>query len=181
MTIFIDLIGSWFVRASLVGVMLTLAANMNDAVYQSAQVTNAKGHISVVDSVIYADVNAAGYLVPSTDTTFKSATSGNLRFYADIDLSGTVEDIKYLSVYNPTTNCYSLTRTINSGTAMDLGNDFTNITFKYYSAAGSEITNPWDYSKIRQVRVMLSVRADNVTSADSTISTDFSTYPPNLL
>ena len=181
MTVFVDIIGSWLVRASLMIVMLTLTVNMNDAVYSTSQDANAKGLIVVVDSVIYEDVKTAGYLVSKLDDVFKTATATDFRFEADIDNNGSVDQIKYLSVYDSTTKCYTLSRAMNSQTPIVFGNKFTDATFRYYTASGTEVRDSWDYSKIRQIVVNLSVKAKNVTAADSVASSQISIYPPNLL
>ena len=189
MSVFLDLIGSWVVRASLIAVMLTLTVNMNNALYQSTQQVNAKALVSLVDSVIYADVNAAGYgaASPVTSNTFYSFSATNLSFYADLPGGASPDLVTYTTVYNATTQLYKLSRQVNSGTTALLGSDFSNITFKYYDASGVETAVA---ANIRQVRVMVDARyvLTNafVETRGQTVDTlyatsDFKVYPPNLL
>lgn len=182
MTILIDLIGSWFIRAMLVAVMLTLSVNMNNALYTSTQKASAKAHMAVVYSVLYADLNRVGTGTSVPNPPIALADASNLRFYADTNASGTTayETILLQSVYNPTTKLYALNRKVNSGSTLVLGREFKSVAFKYYDARGTEIASPWDYSKIRQIRVQLQKRVDGITTADSTISTNVIVYPPNL-
>lgn len=190
MSVFLDLIGSWIVRASLIAVMLTLTVNMNNALYQSTQQANAKGLVSVVDSVIYADLNAAGYNVssPIGSNTFYSFGATNLSFYADIDKSvGGVELIKYTTVYDATTKLYKLYRQVNTGTNALLGSNYSKVTFKYYNAGGVETASA---NAIKQVCVMVDARyvltnafvnTKGLTSDTMYAKSDFRVYPPNLL
>lgn len=189
MSVFLDLIGSWIIRASLIAVMLTLSVNMNNALYQSTQQVNAKALVSVVDSVIYADVNAAGYNVtaPAPSNTFTDFTATRLEFNADLPGGVTPDLIKYTTVYSEPTKLYKLYRRVNSGTNMLLGSDYSTIKFQYYDASGVETAVA---ANIRQVRVKVDARyvlTDAfVTTKGQTIDTmyaksDFRVYPPNLL
>lgn len=188
MSVFLDLIGSWIVRASLIAVMLTLTVNMNNALYLSTQEVNAKALVSVVDSVIYADVNAAGYNVssPVPSNTFYSFSATNLSFYADLPGGVTPDLIKYTTVYDATTKLYKLYRQVNSGTNALLGS-YSNVTFKYYNAGGVETASA---NAIKQVRVMVDARyvltnafvnTKGLTNDTSYAKSDFKVYPPNLL
>jgi hypothetical protein len=189
MTVFLDLIGSWIVRASLIAVMLTLTVNMNNALYQSSEQANARGLVSVVDSVIYADVNAAGYNVssPVTSNTFNTFNATNLFFYADLPGGVTPDLIKYTTVYDATTKLYKLYRQVNSETNALLGSVYSNVTFKYYNASGVETAVA---ANIRQVRVMVDaryvltnafVKTKGLTVDTLYATSDFKVYPPNLL
>ena len=57
MTIFLDLAGSFVVRASMVTVMLGLTVTMNNALFETTQQTNAVATMATVGEIIYTDLN----------------------------------------------------------------------------------------------------------------------------
>lgn len=183
MNIFIDIIGSWFVRASMIVVALTLVVNMNDALYKRATKANARSLHAVVDSVIYADLAVACYDIDSSlwrsDNTFQDAHPTTMTFWADTSSSTARYTIKYYCDYPNSLGRYSLYRRVNSLTPLLLGKKFTQVSFKYYTAAGDSVTSP-PYSKIRRIRVFLGSVAQNLGTPDSTISTDFTVFPSRL-
>jgi len=169
MTIFLDLIGSWVVRASMIAVMLGLTVNLNDALYTSTQAANNNGYVAVIDSVVYADVNDAGYNVSDLSTTFQVADSTDLKFYADINGDGVPETLEYSMTQQPdsTYNFYRTASNVNSGNPSLIGN-VQSLVFHYYDSKGNQTS---DLTKIKQIRVTVSASA----------TTDFKIYPPNLL
>jgi hypothetical protein len=183
MTVFIDIIGSWFVRISMIAIMLTLIVNMNDALYKRTTKANARGTLAVVDSIVYADLRAAcsniDGSVAGLDTTFKVANSQDLQFWADTSMSTASYRVRYFSTQDATTHLYSLYRSVNSGTSLLLGSKFTQASFRYYAADGTEITSP-PYSNIRRVRVSIGSFIPNLGSPDSTFTSDFSVYPAHV-
>ena len=191
MSIFLDIIGSWVIRAALIAVMLKLTINLNNVLYQRTQQANANGLVAVVDSVIYADVNAAGYsrqgVTFDRTTTFYAVTWQSLSFYADISSSSGVELVKYYTTYSSGTKLYTLYRQVNSGTPMVLGNSLSQVAFKYYNASGVEDST---LINIRQVRVIVAARyvltnanvnTKGTSSDTSFVYSDFRVVPPNLL
>lgn len=196
MTVFLDIIGSWVIRAALIAIMLTLTINLSNVLYQSSMQANTNGYLAAVDSAIYVDVSAAGYSGPSVSSfnrsnTFKSVSSQSLYFYADVVSAGGVDSIYYYTSYSSATKLYTLYRQLNNSTALPLGNNFSNITFKYYNAKGDSLSSPYTpYSNIKSVRVMLTAQyvlknafVNTKGLADSTcyVSIDRRISPPNLL
>lgn len=185
MNIFIDIIGSWFVRASMIVVALTLVVNMNDALYKRATKANARSNHAVVDSVLYADLSAACYNVDSVftraDSTFRNATASAMEFWADTSSRVTAPSyrVRYYTSYNASTERYSLYRQVNSDPALLLGSKFIWATFKYYAANGDSVVG-LPYRNIRRVRVQLGSVAEGLGTPDSTISSDFTVYPSRL-
>lgn len=183
MNIFIDIIGSWFVRASMIAVALTLVVNMNDALYKRATKANARAIHAVADSVIHADLSVACYNLDSTftraDSTFRNATASAIEFWADTSDATPSYRVRYYTSYNSTTGRYSLYRQVNNLPSLLLGNKFTQASFKYYTVDGVEVTG-LPFTKIRRVRVMLGSVVANLGAADSTISSDFTVYPSRL-
>ena len=176
MTILLDLIGSWFVRASMIAVMLGLTVTLNDALYQSSQQAGNNGNVAVIDSIIYADVNDAGYNVSPVSSTFQIAESTDLKFYADINGGGIPETVRYtITKQNDGTyNLYRNVNNVNNGVDFLLGN-LTSASFAYYDAKSNLLPLPiLDLTEIRQVGVTLvgSVVAD---------TSRYKIYPANLL
>lgn len=153
----------------MIAVMLGLTITLNDALYQSTQAANNNGSIAVLDSIIYADVNDAGYNVADPKTTFQTADSTDLKFYGDINGGGIPETIEYSMTTQPdlSYNFYRTVNNVNNGNALFLAN-VRSLVFHYYDLQGNLTA---DKTKIRQVRVTV------VSSASS----DFKIYPPNLL
>lgn len=192
MTIFLDIIGSWVIRASLIAVMLTLTVNLNNVLYESTQRANTNGLVSVVDSVIYADLNAAGFASKycvyfKSDTTFNAYNAQSVYFYADIVTGGTAELVKYYTTYSATTKLYKLYRQVNSGTAFVVANNLSGLAFSYYDANGNVTATK---SSIKQVRVMVTARyvltnsavqTEGLTSDTTYVSASFRVVPPNLV
>ncbi|MCX6133104.1 MAG: hypothetical protein NTU47_04735, partial [Ignavibacteriales bacterium] len=141
MTIFIDLLGSWIIRASLITVMLTLTVSLNNALYQSNQQANAKKMIVAADSIIYSDVNMAGYNV--SGVSFAIASDTVMQFAGDVNGGGTPETIKYWTSYNNATGLRKLYRYVNNengGVDLPLGNNFYRVSFQYYNYFGKKTT-----------------------------------------
>jgi hypothetical protein len=182
MTVFIDLIGSWFVRISMLVILLTMILNMNEALYKRTTRAGARQVMAVVDTVLYADLTNACRNIDSSGTynannTFSTASAGNLQFYADTSSTTAAYLVKYSRVLNSGTGLYSLYRQIGSNPSYSLGNRFSQAGFKYYDASGTETPT---LSSIRRVRVQLSTFLNNLGSADSVFTTDFSVYPSHI-
>ena len=191
MTIFLDLMGSWVIRASLVAIMLTMTVNLNNTVYQSSKQAIAKKLIVAADSIIYSDLNMAGYNKPGyalPSPVFNSGTNDTtLYFYGDLNNGGLPETIKYWVSYDNSTGLRTLYRYVDNeagGRDLPLGKTFTNVKFIYYNIYGKQTTRT---DSIVSVRVQLTARvSNNVSSAYTaltktyTVSTDFRVYPANL-
>jgi hypothetical protein len=186
MTVFLDLLGSWVIRASLITVMLTLTVNMNNALYQSNQQATANKLIVAVDSIIYSDLNIAGYNV--SGTTFQSGTNDStVLCYGDINGGGIPETIKYWTSYDNSTGLRKLYRYVNNengGVDLLLGKNFTKVKFLYYDAAGNQTAT---LANIVAIRVQLTAQVSNKVTSDYsdltksyTVSTDFQIHPANL-
>jgi len=190
MTVFIDLIGSWLVRVSMIAIMLGLTMNLNDALYQSTQRANNLGQTAVLDSIIYADLNDAGYNVSPVSSTFQSADTSSVQFLADINGGGIPETIRYTVTQQSDSsyNVYRYVNNVNNGVDLLVGN-VARVYFSYYDAKDS-VLNPYsqhvysvpDPSKIKRIVVSLNqkigVRADGTPIVDSTY---YKIVPPNLL
>jgi hypothetical protein len=187
MTIIIDLLGSWIIRASLITVMLTLTVSLNNTLYQSNQQAAAKQMIVAVDSIIYSDLNMAGYNVPSGTDTFQTIDDTKVEFYGDVDSDTYPEWIRYRSSYDNTTGLRTLYRYVNNengGNEFLLGNNFKTVKFVYYDSNGRPTT---DRPSVVAVRVQLTIQiANSVSESFSSItkpfyaSTDFQVHPANL-
>jgi hypothetical protein len=191
MTIFLDLLGSWVIRASLITVMLTLTVNMNNALYQSNQQATAKRLIVAVDSIIYSDLNMAGYTpygwTPPSSAFDLTTNDSTLYFYGDLNNGGIPETVRYWVSFDNSTGLRKLYRYVNNengGKDLLLGKNFTKVTFLYYDASGAPTSTP---AKIASVRVQLAAAVTNNVSAtysnltkSSTVSTDFQVHPANL-
>lgn len=175
MTIFLDLAGSFVVRASMFTVMLGLTVTMNNALYESTQQANTKAYVATVADIIYKDLNLAGNNV--TGTAFTIANSSQLRFSGDLDNQGPIETVWYYTVLDPTTGFYKVYRQIDSETPLLIGQNFKSISFQYYDVKGVPST---DMDKIRAVRVKVEAQVEGVTQGMTTAVNDFKVYPANL-
>ena len=187
MTVFLDLIGSWIVRASLIIVMLTLTLNMNNTLYKSNQQAYAKKILTAVDSIMYSDVNEAGYNV--SGVTFQTATDTAMQFLGDLNGGGVPETVHWYAVWNEPTRLYTLYRYVNNengGNPIKMGNTFSTVSFKYYDKNGNTTST---LANIVSVRVSLVSRyvltnafatTKGVTSDTMYVSTNFRIHPVNL-
>jgi len=191
MSIILDLIGSWVVRAAMIAIMLTLTINLNDALYQNNSVINDRGQIQIVDSVFYADINMAGYNTPSwASASFKIASTSSVYFYADINNNSLPDSVRYDVVYNSSTRKYKLYRTVNNGSALTLGMAVDSVSFAYYTSGydgrDSLMLAPSLLKSIKSVAVTLIVNetVTNNKTGQSTqipIKSFFKITPPNLI
>jgi hypothetical protein len=187
MTIFLDLIGSWIIRASLITVMLTLTVNLNNTLYQSSQQVTTKQLVVAADSIIYSDLNMAGYNVATGTNTFQTIADTNVIFYGDLNGGGVPETVRYFTYYDNTTGLRWLYRYVNnenSGANLLLGKNFKSVSFKYYSMYGKETARA---DSVVAVRVRLTTQAANAVSqayssvtGKFSVSTDFQVHPANL-
>ena len=187
MTVFLDLIGSWIVRASLIIVMLTLTLNMNNTLYRSNQQAYAKKMLTAVDSIMYSDVNEAGYNV--SGVTFQTATDTAMQFLGDLNGGGVPETVHWYAVWNEPTRLYTLYRYVNNengGNPIKMGNTFSTVSFKYYDKNGNTTST---LANIVSVRVSLVSRyvltnafatTKGVTNDTMYVSTNFRIHPVNL-
>jgi hypothetical protein len=178
MTIFIDLAGSWLIRASMVTVMLGLSITLNDAVYEASKQANTKAALASVADIVYTDVNMAGFRA-TPSTTFDVVSSNDMRFYGDINDDTVLETIRYTSSLDASTGLYKLYRTVNNenGGNPYLIGDFKSVTFNYYDAGKVPTTNP---SSVASVRITLVVNVTGATTGWTTATNDFLVYPANL-
>jgi hypothetical protein len=159
MTVFLDILGSWILRASLMAVMLTVIVNMNSVVYQSNQKAAAKRFIAMADSVLYSDLNEVGYNYSYTPFAWARAT--DVQFYGDVNGLGGAETVRLYTALVPgtTPQLYQLYRYVdkeNSGYPLSLGKSFSSVDFVYYNSNGDTLSRPVsDLSKISAVRVTL--------------------------
>ncbi len=191
MSIILDIIGSWVVRATMIAIMLTLSVNLNNALFQNATVISDRDLVSIVDSVFYADINAAGYNAPSWGSAdFKWATTSSVYFWADVNNNGSADSIRYDVVYNSNTKKYRLYRTLNNGTGLAVGNPIDSLSFSYYAngydGKDSLMLTPTQLKSIRAVGITLVV-LDTITDSKTGVKTPmpiksfFKVTPPNLL
>jgi len=184
MTVFIDLMGSWVVRASLIAVMLGLTVTLNDALYQSTLRANNLGQTAVVDSIIYADLNDAGYNVSPVSSTFQVAQATSVQFLADINGGGIPETVRYTMTQqsDSTYNVYRNVNNVNNGVDLPVGN-VRSLSFSYYDARDSLLLNPaLGLTKIKSLEVTQVNRLgyDN-TGKEVLDTTKYKIVPPNLL
>ncbi len=177
MTIVLDLIGSWLVRGVLIAIMLTLTLNMNNALYHDIPVVNGRALIATVDSVMYADMNAAGYNVSTLSNTFSNATSTSVYFNADLNNNGSAELVKYYTGYDATSRTYTLYRST-LGNTLTLASGIDSIGFSFYDKRDS-VTSV--LSSIRSIGVTIIDSVSDPSSGSKTaILSSFRVYPPNL-
>jgi hypothetical protein len=185
MTIFLDILGSWIVRGSLLIVMITLTINLNNAVYVSSQSANASAYVAIVDSIIYADVNAAGYCPAcSVSTPFLAAYDSAITVLGDINNGGIPDTVSYYMIRDNVTHLYKLYRSVNNvdnGKSMQIANNLTSLNFKYYDRNGNQVTSSLYWNNIRSVNVTVVGTVENMTNGSSTVTSSFKIYPPNLL
>ena len=183
MTIFIDIAGSWIVRASMITMMLGISVTMNDALYKTTQKANTDKTLAKVANTILTDLNMAGNNVTSPTNVFQPGyvSPTDMKFYGDLDNSGLYETIRYQATYNSTTKLYSLYRSVNrenSGIPLLLGKNFTSVKFTYFNYLGVPTTN---YLEVMSVRVTLVTTIPGATAGGfTTAMNDFLVYPANL-
>jgi len=175
MNIFLDLIGSVFIRGSMITVMLTLTVTMNDALYQRTQHANTKEHVRVASDIVRTDLTQAGYNV--TGHVFCYGYPQDVRFHGDINNSGSPEIVRYYGVLDGGSGYWSLYRVVDYGTPLLIGKKFKSIQFQYYNAKG-QITS--DANQIKAVRVTLVEDVEGATEGFTTATKDFKIYPSNL-
>jgi hypothetical protein len=154
-------------------VMITLTINLNNAVYVSSQSANANACVAIVDSIIYADVNATGYCPAcSISTPFLAAYDSAITVLGDINNGGVPDTVSYYMIRDNQTHLYKLYRRVNN---------LTSLKFTYYDRNGLQVTNSLYWNNITSVSVKVIGTVENATSGSSTVTSAFKIYPPNLL
>jgi hypothetical protein len=171
MTIFLDLAGSFVVRASMVTVMLGLSVTMNNALYETTQKTNADLTVATVGEIIYADLNqtvASGFTTSDPDRmVFQADTSSG---------GGKLATITYYTALDGSTGLYKLYRQVGSSNVC-LSEDLVIVNFRYTDTRGHVTTTP---GSVDAIRVKLVARVSGVTDGFSTTNNDFRVFPVNL-
>jgi hypothetical protein len=180
MTIFIDLVGAWLIRISMIAIMLGMTVTMNDALYQSAQQARVKGNVVSISETMTHDISLAGLHV--TGNAFTTADSINMRFSSDLDATGGLETVYYQAQFDATAKLYKLYRTVDNGNSLLLGDNFERVMFRYYDAGGAPTTTLAD---IAVTRVQLVANIPGITqvftsSGFTTALVDFKVFPLNL-
>ncbi|MBM4162773.1 MAG: hypothetical protein FJ217_16975 [Ignavibacteria bacterium] len=176
MNIFLDLIGSVFVRGSMVAVMLTLTVTMNDALYQRTQHANTKEHVRVIADVAYQDLTQAGYN-HTGDHVFCYLYAQDVRFHGDVDDNGTSDRVRYYAVLHGATGYWTLYREVQYQATITLAKKLKSVQFQYYDSKGKITADPL---KVAAVRMTFTEDVEGVTEGFTTATKDFKIYPSNL-
>lgn len=180
----------------MITVMLSLTITMNNALYETSNRANTKAYVTVVDSIMYTDINVAGNnVVPGNsywisingvsqwvtpDAVFWTANSHDCEFFADINNGGIPELVEYYAFKDATTGLYTLTRTVNDWKSPNppvIGKNFTSVKFTYYDWNGAVTT---DRFSVASVRIQVTVQIPGATSGFTTAFGDFKVFPANL-
>lgn len=98
MAIVFDILGSFIVRAVIVGMILQLMITMSDALYRYTERISLNDDITVVAHVISTDLKNAGYnTLKGLYTITSSSSATNLKF--SVDSNATTGNIIYISYY----------------------------------------------------------------------------------
>lgn len=171
MTIFLDLAGSFVVRASMVTVMLGLTVTMNNALYETTQQTNAAATIATVGEIIYTDLNQ------TVASGFTTSNPDRMVFTADTSMgAGNQATITYYTTLDGTTGLYKLYRQVGSY-GMCISKDLVSVSFQYMDSDGHATTTP---GSVDAIRVKVVAQVSGVTQGFSTTLNDFKVFPANL-
>ncbi len=154
-------------------VMLTLTVNLNNALYVRTNHANTKAHVQIVADMLYNDLTQAGYR--ATRPVFTILCSNDIEFKGDIDNNGLADTIRYYTV--PNGSSYKLYRKVNGGTVLEVGKNFSSITFQYYKLKGKITSNP---DSIKAVRLKVILNVEGATEGFTTATSNFKIYPSNL-
>ena len=172
MTIFLDLAGSFVIRASMVTVMLGLTVTMNNALYETTQQTNTRAIVQTVGDVFYEDLNLA------VASAFTTAETNRMTFQADTSLGGgnTVLISYDASEIDPSTGLRKLYRQEGSARVM-VSRNLVSAQFSYFDVNGQPTSLP---SNVNSIRVKLIAKVEGSSEGLSTSTSDFRVFPPNL-
>jgi hypothetical protein len=183
MTIFLDLAGSFLVRASMVTVMLGLTVTMNNALYETTQRTNAAATVATVGDIIQNDLNAA------VTSGFTTANASLMVFTADTSLgSNKLATITYQTTAGSAPGVFNLTRTVGSHSVV-IANNLYKAQFVYYDVDGNVTSTAGSVDAIRVKLVAAISYSTSETDDRGTVRlsdrayqtlNDFKVYPPNL-
>jgi hypothetical protein len=140
MSVVLDLIGSLVVAAAVILFGLRLNSNISDHLQASVATLNVQeGLVDAVRS-IETDFRKIGYGVVDPKTAIDISQPGCIRFKADIDRNGTVDEVSWFLVQNPTaggdTSNY-IYRQINSDSPLLVVTDVREFTLRYLKEDGT--------------------------------------------
>ena len=141
--------------------------------------------IEVPEETIESDLKLAGY---NASTTFAVASSNQMTFYADIDNDGSADIIDYNVGAADANGHFSLYRTVNSGTPLEIARDLVTFNLTYYDVVGNSLSGT-SVSGIKSIYVKIVIESATSMSGildgssdnpRNKISWDEQIFPKNL-
>ena len=163
MSVILDILGSFVIRAAIVVVILNMMINLHQSLSKNSDRIYLNHSISGVADVIAADIKLAGYGALTPKTFFK-ADSNDMGFHADTGNVGTTyQNIRYyLSPTTPYSAHKVLYRRVNSAAALEVARDVISFTVKYYKVTGVASTYGSDTSNLKSMYVKI-ILESNIT------------------
>jgi hypothetical protein len=97
MVAFLDLIGATIIRGGIVLILLRLTLSMQEVLYERTEKAAMERNLSTVTEVLSYDLRQAGYGVTGMPISIRD--SSRVKFAADIDNNGVVDQLEYYLEY----------------------------------------------------------------------------------
>lgn len=164
----IELAGSFIIGGMLLLSILSLNADIMETATINSLGTIAQKNATVVVSILEYDIRKMGYNVPTGTVVITDLSDTTIKFLADVDDDGSVEEISYYlgpksepsDTDNP--NDRYLYRSVD-GAALDVALGLISWNLTYYDSDGATTITPAD---VRTIRISFTV--ETVISFDET-------------
>lgn len=188
MGVVIDIIGSFIVRAAIVGMILQLMITLSDALYRNTERQALNEEASNITQIISSDLKLAGY-GSNTVKQFPIASASDMQFRTDLNNDGIAETVRYyLGSGSNNTTLYRTWAYPSFSQTLEVARDVSRFRVNYYTISGTP-TNSTGISVIKSVLVTIEIDAksklvgtgDNSASIKiNKVSFEQHFFPPNL-
>lgn len=162
MTVYIDIIGSLIIRATMVVIVLSLNVTLNNAMYERSSRVVLKERATYIADQMRADIANLGNGVESWYRPRLDGDTTYLWFVGDMDNNGSYEDVVYYLDSDATQpGSYIMYRVVGSGSPQEMGRSITSFGVTFYQLSGSVTSNSY-YAK--SFAVQFTMKSDKPVS-----------------
>ena len=159
MVAWLDIIGSFVIRAGIVLILLRLTISMQDVLYERTERAVLDQNLTTISKVISQDLNHVGY--NTLGSPFLQVDTNRIVFAGDTDDNGSPEQVEYYVVPSggADPDRFALhRRSGSSGSDMSMSAEVSRFRLWYYDSLG---TSTADTARIRSIFLLIQLRSAN--------------------
>jgi len=165
MSVFIDIMGSLAIRATIAAIVVSMNIMLNNVMFERTQRAIVRQDLTVMTDIIRED---AQYIGEWRSTYPKiSKTTSDFHFYGDINNDWNADDVRYFFTEDPpSSGQYRLNRTVNGVGGWVIGRGITSWQLVFYDSLGAVTANQ---SLARSFRLKFDMRRSEALNVHGTI------------